>query len=565
MQSFGRAAQTWARRSLPALLPSAAALALAAPAVGHDFQILDDSLYLTDNPHVRAGLSGPGVVWAFTSFHAANWHPLAWLSHMLDVELFGLAPAGHHAVGALLHALNTLLLYALCQRMTGARWRSALVAALFALHPLHVESFAWVSQRRDLLCTAFGLAAMLGWVQFVRSKTRAAYACTLLLFAGSLLSKPMLVSLPALLLLLEWWPLRRPEPLRARLIEKWPLFALSAAACAVTLAAQRTLAVASLQAFPLPVRVSNALVSWATYVGRTLWPVDLAVYYPHPGAAPLAATVGAAALLAAVTVAVARGARRAPFLAVGWLWFLGSLVPVIGLVQVGSQGLADRYMYVPSVGLFLIASFGLGRAAGRVRRGALPATALALGVLLALFATARAQLDHWRDGTHLLSHTLRVTGPNPFALNLMGLALARQGAPLPALAQYQDALALDPTFVPAHINRGAALISLGRLSQGVESYRAALALEPGSARGHYNLGLALVQLGRSDEAETALGEAVRLDPEHARARFHLATVLARRGDLRAAEQQLERALQTDPLFSEARHNLTLARAALDEG
>ncbi|HSN92229.1 MAG TPA: glycosyltransferase family 39 protein, partial [Anaeromyxobacteraceae bacterium] len=358
-------------RLLGALALAAGTLLLYAPVAGFEFVHLDDNRYVIDNPRVRGGISWDGVLWAFTTLHASNWHPLTWLSHMLDVELFGVRAGPHHLVNALLHAVDAALLFLALSRMTGARGRSLLVAALFAVHPLHVESVAWVAERKDVLSTLFGLLALLAYARHAERPRAGTYLAVVLAFAASLLSKPMWVTFPFLLLVLDFWPLRRMAgsgpadggdalarpvlPLRRLLLEKLPLLALSAASSTVTVVAQgRGGSLAGLE-LPVPVRLANAAVSYVGYVRMTLWPADLAVFYPFREVGAWEA-IGAAALLAAATALAIRRARAFPELAVGWLWFAGTLVPVVGVVQVGSQALADRYAYLPSAGLFLAAA-----------------------------------------------------------------------------------------------------------------------------------------------------------------------------------------------------------------
>ncbi len=341
------------------------------PALQNGFVNLDDKDYVTANPMVQRGVTWAGIKWAFAMWHASNWHPLTWLSHMADCSLFHLNPAGHHLVNVLLHAANAALVFALCLRLTIGLWTSAVIAALFAWHPLHVESVAWISERKDVLSTCFALLALLSYVRYAKATSDAEITnaakpsplathhsspfwwLALFFFACSLMSKPMLVTLPFVLLLLDFWPLRRHLPVGRQLFEKWPFFALTLASCVITVFAQQTEAIAPLTKFPLSLRIENAVVAYAGYLLKTIWPVHLAVFYPMPSVIPWPTVAMAAAGLALISVFVWRVAKPCPYLAVGWLWYLGTLVPVIGLVQVGDQALADRYTYFPLIGIFL--------------------------------------------------------------------------------------------------------------------------------------------------------------------------------------------------------------------
>ena len=407
----------------------------------HPFFLVDDGEYVQENPVVLEGLTLRGVDWAFTSFHAANWHPLAWISHMADVEVFGPDPGRHHLVNVLIHGLNALLLFLVLHGMTGAPWRSALVAALFAVHPLHVESVAWVAERKDLLCAFFGFLTIGAYTRYVRKPAVGRYAALLLSYVLCLLSKPMLVTLPVLLLLLDYWPLGRlfptdcPRTARAsgwllpRVVEKIPLFLLSAASCILTLVAQGSAgAVTSLTRFPLGLRVGNAVVSYAGYLLGAVWPSPLAVYYPFPaGGIPAWKVAGACALLAVATLMVFLRGRNRPWLVTGWLWYLGALVPVIGLVQVGEQAMVDRYTYLPLIGLFLVIAWEGGEVlpGWRFRRQALGIAAAA--ILAVLSAAAWVQVGYWTNSTTLIRHTLSVTRDNWMAWNVLGIFHGREG------------------------------------------------------------------------------------------------------------------------------------------
>jgi tetratricopeptide (TPR) repeat protein len=444
-------------RRLPLLLGAALALlTLAAylPTLHNGFVNLDDGLYVTGNPHVQQGITGAGVAWALTANVANNWHPLTLLSHLLDCQLFGLDAAGHHATSLLLHLANVVLLFAVLRRLTGAVWRSAAVAALFAVHPAHVESVAWVAERKDVLSALFWLLAMAAYGRYARRPSVGRYLPVALAMALGLAAKPMVVTLPFALLLLDIWPLERLGLGWKRLaVEKLPLLALSAASSLVTLHYQRT-SLAPLGLDPWSLRLANAAVSYTAYLGKLLLPSNLAVFYPIPLAIPAWKVAGAVALLAILTALAVRTARKAPWLLVGWLWFLGTLVPVIGLVQVGRQAMADRYTYIPSIGLFVAIVWGIAGLVGE--RRAVLATAAAVVIAL-LVAGTWMQAGTWRDSVTLYRHALAVTPDNYLAHLGLAKALVAKGDGAGAAEQYRAALALRPGLIEARAGLEAVL------------------------------------------------------------------------------------------------------------
>jgi len=531
----------------------------------HAFIFYDDGQYVADNPRVRSGLSWANVLWAFTTLYFSNWHPLTWLSHMVDVQLFGLAPGAHHLVNAALHALNGAVLFLVLDRMTGARWRSAVVAALFAVHPLHVESVAWIAERKDLLSTLFGFLALGAYARYVERPGARRYAFVLLCFALSLLAKPMWVTFPFVLLLLDAWPLRRvgwfaadaqtpstPVPIAHLLLEKVPLLGLSVASSVVTVVAQhRGGALVGLDV-GLAARISNAVVSYARYLGSTLWPVDLAVFYPHR-ALPLWQVMGAALLVAAITVGLVLGARRWPWAAAGWLWFIGMLVPVVGLVQVGAQAMADRYTYVPTVGLFVGIVWGAHHLTrGRADRvlGAVAALALAVLALLTWRQTAR-----WTDHVTLFRHTLAVTGENPRALGSLAIGLRRAGNLEEALLHASEAARIDPGSARHPLTIALIERDLRQFPAAYEAVRRAVEVDPELGIAWTLLGQIAGDLGRGDEAEAALRRATALLPEDVRAWNELGVALARNGRTDEAVEAHRKALSLDPGSAPAWSNL----------
>jgi hypothetical protein len=488
-----------ARRAWLSLGLAALTVVVFLPVRGHEFVSLDDNVYVRVNPNVADGATWRAVRWAFTSGYAANWHPLTWISHMFDVSLFGMDAGAHHVTSLVLHVANTLLLFDVLRRATDAPGRSAFVAALFAVHPLHVESVAWVAERKDVLSTLFLLLTLEAYVSWVRAPSVRRYALVLLAFAAGLMSKPMLVTLPFALLLLDAWPLRRmtdAAAARRLVVEKIPLFALAAASCVVTFAAQRAEgAVAGFETRPLMDRVVGAPVTYVVYIRKMLAPTDLAAMYAQ--ARPYAAWTGAvaAAALALVTWIAVRQRRARPWFLVGWLWFLGTLVPVIGLVQVGMQSMADRYTYVPLVGLFVVVAWGGAELVDADRRRAV-AAALATATVVACAVLARRQVEVWRDGETLWRHAVAVDPDNPAARNFLGSQMCFLERYDEAARQFREMIRLTPDSATAHNNLAFALRARGDLEGAAAEYREALRLKPDLAEASDDLRSVLTQLGR---------------------------------------------------------------------
>ena len=542
-----------------AVLLGAAVLATFWPVLGNDFVNYDDDLYVTRNPWVQRGLSWDAARWAITTDAAGNWHPVTWLSHQIDWQLWGAAPRGHHATSAALHAVNTLLVFALLDGMTASPWRSALVAALFGLHPLRVESVAWVAERKDVLSTCLWLLTTIGYVRYTRHPGPWRYLAVVLGLALGLMAKPMLVTLPLTLLLLDYWPLgrlRRSADLGSLVREKVPLLLLAAASAVVTWRVQHAAGVVT--PLPLPTRIGHAAVSYVAYLGKMLWPLHLSVIYPHPGRVALGAVVPCLLVLTLITAAVVWQRRRRPFLLVGWLWYLGTLVPVIGVVQAGAAAMADRFTYVPLVGVFVALAWLVP--AGPASRFVAAAAAVVLALLA---AQTRAQIHVWRDSTTLFAHALAVDERNAIAHANLGAELGANGDLDAATAHLERALELRPDLVTARIALGNTLMRRGRIDDAIVHYRAAVAADPTSARALTNLGYAELRLGRLDEAIESLERALRVDPGFATAHNDLGMARARRGEAAAARVHFERALAADPRYAEARNNL--AAMLLSEG
>jgi Flp pilus assembly protein TadD len=531
------------------------------------FVNLDDNEYVFENAFVRKGLTLDGLRWAFTSFHSGNWHPLTWLSHMLDVSLFGLDATWHHATNVALHALTTALLFTALRRLTGIRWPSALAAALFAVHPLHVESVAWVAERKDVLSGLLFVLVLLAYERCARR--RGAWRCLPVagLLALGLMAKPMLVTTPFVLLLLDFWPLARlraPAAGAARgprapwvspAAEKLPLLALCAASAVVTFLAQRAGgAVPGLGELAPGARVANAVVSCAWYLVKTFWPFSLAVYYPHHVEVSPWRLVAAVPALTAMTALVIARRRRLPYLAVGWCWFLGMLVPVIGIVQIGGQAMADRYTYLPAIGLFLALAWFLrerGRAPGVLRA----VSAAAAALLVPLSAASVLQAGYWRDEETLYRHALAVTSGNWLAHANLGASLVAAKRHEEAMVHLREAIRLAPDYDHAHNNLGVALGALGRPDEAEAAYRRALTLSPRYFEARFNLANAYAEAGRTPEAVAAYREALAVKPDAAAAHYNLARSLAALGRTGESLQHYREALRLDPEAPDVLNNL----------
>ena len=534
--------------------------AIYAQTAGFGYVTFDDDLYAERNPVVRAGLTSAGATWALAETHLGFWIPATWLSLMLDVELFGPSAGAHHLVNAALHAANALLLLALLLRTTGALWPSALAAALFAAHPLRVESVAWVTERKDVLCALFWLLAILAYVGYAARPSWRRYLAVAACAALALASKPMAVTLPVTLLLVDAWPLGRQRPWRALVWEKAPLFALSAGAAVVTFLAHRAEgATKPIDAYPIAARAANAVVSYAAYLGKAVWPAGLAVFYPYPEQIPSWQVWLAGALLATVTALALILARPAPYLLWGWCWYLATLVPVIGLVQAGEQAMADRFSYVPLVGPFVAVSWGARDLVAWRPAWRRPVAAAAVAAVVLLGVAAWFQTRVWRDGATLFRHALATTRDNAVARHNLARALSGQGQIEEAVEHYETALRLDPDRAVTRVSLGGALLKLGRTDEARRHLEEAVSRDPADAGAHANLGLALVRSGRRDAGRAEYEEALVLDPANADAMTNLATLEHEAGRTGEAIRLLERAVAADPTNETARDNLEQLR------
>ncbi|HEY8667353.1 MAG TPA: tetratricopeptide repeat protein [Tepidisphaeraceae bacterium] len=552
----------------------------------YSFITFDDHDYVVENPHVNQGISRANVAWALTSFDAANWHPLTWISLQLDVTLFSgpqrqleRAAHGAHVVNVILHILAGLVLFAALARMTNCTWRSALVAGLFLLHPLHVESVAWISERKDVLSALFWMLTIWAYAHYAGERRGRWYGATIAFLVLGILSKPMVVTLPFVLLLLDFWPLRRwggdgdevrPMPaisLTRLLLEKLPMLALAAASCVITIIAQRK-GEAVWTAVPFPMRISNAILSYVRYIGMMFWPMKLAIVYPHQTttmtAVPLATTAAALALLLAITAAVVLARRRAGHLLVGWLWYLGTLVPVIGLVQVGVQGYADRYTYLPLVGLFIMVAFGLGDGIATAlarrpqrQRGAVFGT-IGAAMLLACAALTVFQIGLWKDSITLFTHTIAVTNGNYTAHESLAVAYLEVGRKDEAIEHFQSALHERPDYPEAHANIANFLAERKQWKQAEEHFRAAIAAKPSMPEAHNGLGNMLSETGRNAEALREYQLALQLKPDFPAAHRNMALTYAAEGDFPHAAEHFRAVAALQP--NDAKVHYLLAAA-----
>jgi len=574
------------------LLLAAATLAVYQQVRGHDFIAFDDDLYVTDNVNVQNGLTWRGVKWAFTTTQAYNWHPLVWISHMLDCQLYKLNPAGHHFTNVLFHIANTLLLFLVLNRMTGSFWRSGFVAALFALHPLHVESVAWVSERKDVLSTFFWLLTMWLYVHYVQRPRFANYLPIMLALALGLMAKQMLVTLPLALLLLDYWPLerftlgahRKSSGHKGRFgtasfsrcfLEKLPLLALSAAASVIVLVVQSEATL--VKSIPLKYRIGNALVAYAEYIRKMFWPADLGILYPHPETnLPIWKMLAAGLLLLCISILVVRYFRSRRWLAVGWLWYLGTLVPVIGLVQVGLQAMADRYTYIPLIGLFIIIAWGADELFTKQRCRSIVLAAGAVTVLLALAVVTWRQVSYWQNSITLYKHTVAVTANNDILHYNLGMLLLEEGNTDEAIEHWSKAVRIRPDQPTIHKNLAILLSQQGDIDGAIEHYRNVLKLQPRDEAVHKTLGNLLAKLDTAeklfnrgnvlakqedlDEAITCYTRSLQLRPNYAPAHNNLGNALFLQGKLEQALTHYSEAVQYDPNLVDAHYNMAFLLA-----
>ncbi|MGA1825343.1 MAG: tetratricopeptide repeat protein [bacterium] len=527
----------------------------------HAFLNYDDTMYVTQNYYVQTGLTLEGIAWAFTTAHASNWHPLTWISHMMDCELYGMNPGRHHFTNVYFHLMNTILLFFIFLKMTGCLWRSGFIAALFALHPLHVESVAWVAERKDVISTFFLMLTLGAYIWYCEHPDVQRYLLVLLFFSMGLMAKPMLVTLPFVLLLLDYWPLGRLRPAEAisdnessrwafslwRLWEKIPLFILSALSSVVTFLVQRSgKAVVPLESCPVTSRIANALVSYVRYIGKMICPCNLSIIYPYTSSLKAWQVAVSCLFLFSVTVLIILAREKYPYLLVGWFWYLGMLVPVIGIVQVGVQSMADRYTYVPLIGLFIIIAWGVPEITLRMQHRERLFIILASLLLPALMAMTWMQAGYWSDDILLFEHALDVTVDNYSAHNYLGFAYYRQGNSKAAIKHYSRALDIKSDYGEAHNNLGIALEREGRIKDAVKHYFEALRIDPDFASPHGNLGVVFARQGNYTQAIAHFKEALRINPEYINVHYNLGLALAQQGNINDAIAHLQEALRLRP-------------------
>ncbi len=535
-----------------------AIFAVYAQVYSHDFVSFDDPVYVTENAQVQAGLSSAGLAWALTTFHDSNWFPLTWLSHMLDVQLFGLDSGWHHLTNVLLHALSAVLLFVVLRRMTGARWPSAVVALLFGLHPLHVESVAWIAERKDVLSALFWMLTLWAYAGYVTRPTRTRYFLTLLLFCLGLMAKPMLVTLPLVLVLLDLWPLRR----GLHLLEKLPFFAASLASSIVAYVAhQQGGAVASFEIVPLATRVENALITYVVYLLQAIWPTRLAVFYPYPLKPILVPAIFAAVVLVGITTLAIREFSRRPYLTVGWLWYGITLLPVIGLVQTGSQARADRYTYIPLIGVSIAVVWGLSEVLAPWQRFR---AALATAAIVACAVITAWQVRYWRDSVVLYQHAIDVVPENYLAHFNLAAVLESQGRTSDALAQLREAVSMRPTSASARAELGQMLAQSGHADEALEQLQTAVSMRPNDPVAQFRLGSVLGTLRRPNDAAAHFLQVVRLQPENAEAHYNLGLALAEQDKLQDAAREFSETIKLRPQDAEAHFNLGIALARLNQ-
>jgi tetratricopeptide (TPR) repeat protein len=541
----------------------------------YQFLNLDDNVYVSENTHVAKGLTGPNIVWAFTSVEASNWHPLTWLSHMADVQLFGMNPRGHHLANVAIHAVSTLILFLLLFRLTGAPWPSSFVAAMFALHPLHVESVAWVAERKDVLSALFWSVTLLLYAEYVARRQVLWYLLALFAFALGLMAKPMLVTLPLVMLLIDCWPLGRlsaehgPRHAFAKalplLSEKIPFLVCASGSAIITIYAQnKGGSIASLASAPFKLRVENALIAYITYIGKIVWPQGLAINYPLPLNIPLWQAGGALAVLLLVSAAAIRARRSHPYLAIGWFWYLITLVPVIGIVQVGSQALADRYSYIPATGLFIMAAWGVPVLFKGWRHRRAMLAALAGTVIITAALLTRQQLGYWRNDFTLYQHSLRITAGNFLIHNNLGFAFQAAGNLDAAIPEYKKSIAINPYYKNAHNNLGVALDKAGFQDDAIAEFRLALQIDPDYSEANLNLGGAFANKGYLNDAIQVFEQMVRRKPQNPEAHYNLGLALGLKGNQEGAIREYRETIRIKPDHDQAQTRLRQALADFKE-
>jgi protein O-mannosyl-transferase len=547
----------------------------------HQFIDYDDQMYVTGNYRIQSGINFKSITDTFTDIHTSNWHPLTMMSHMLDWQLFGDNAGGHHWTSVIIHIINTILLFLLFRNLTGAIWRSAFIAALFAIHPINVESVAWIAERKNVLSTFFWISTMLFYGWYVKNPSWKRYLLVILCFALGLMSKPMLVTLPFVLLLLDYWPLNRTAintqnkdrtetalpntdkryKISSLLLEKVPLFVLTAISIGITFyAAQAAKAVATTDSALLAKRISNAIVSYGLYIKKLFWPIDLAAFYPLNFNIPVWHIVLAASLIIIITILACGYFRQYPYLPVGWFWYLGTLVPVIGIVQVGSQAMADRYAYVPCIGLFIIIAWGGNQILSKIRSTKIFTAIVFISIVIMFTIVSYNQVKIWKNTVTLFEDAIKSNSENYLAYNALGLAAAGQGDYEKALYYYYMALKINPKYELAYNNAGIILSKMGKLSDAIKCYEKAININIRSATSHHNLGIVLMLTNNVAEAISQFNKALELKPDYIDAHNSLGIALLKMGNVQEAIMHFNKALQLNPKDEEVRKNIKNAIA-----
>jgi len=537
------------------------------PVTGHSFISLDDPEYVTSNTHIQGGLTWENIKWAFANPVVGNWHPVTMMSHMLDCQLYGLKPWGHHLTTLILHTANTVLLFLLLHRLTSATWRSLIVAAFFGLHPLHVESVAWVAERKDVLSTFFGFLCLMAYSCYATGNPRSKgfYGLAVILFALGLMSKPMLVTLPFVLLLLDYWPLGRMnrsgfefQEWRGVIIEKIPFFVLTLAVCVVTFLVQRPGATGALENISFSDKIENAVVSYGAYIWKLFWPAKLAVFYPYHYGWSMEWVLSSTALIIMMSLLCLVERRRRPYFLVGWLWYLGTLIPVIGLVQVGAQAMADRYLYIPSIGLLIVVVWGGAEWAARWPCFQIIVGTTCCATIILCAEETRQQLGYWQNNETLYRHAIKVTSDNYLMHYFLGVTLANEGKMDDAISEYEQAIRIKPDYAAEHCDYAEALAINGQANEAISEFQAAIRLKPDYDKAFSGLGTVLGRMGRTEEAIAAYRTAISLKPDNARYHYDLGLVLLIDNQVNSGIAQFQEAIRLKPDFAEAQHYLGVA-------
>lgn len=528
---------------------------------------MDDNLYITENSHVAHGLTVQNIIWAFSSFESFNWHPITWISHMLDVQFYGMNPRGHHLTNVAVHSASSVILFLFLFRFTGILWSSASVAALFALHPLRVESVAWVAERKDVLSAFFWFLTIFFYCEYVSKMKSTFYVFALFCMVLGLMAKPMLVTIPLVMVCIDFWPLNRfrceqgqfRSQVTMLIMEKLPFFACSLLSGLITVyAQQKGGAVITLDAIPLGLRTQNAITAYVQYIVKTMWPNDLALFYPFPLSVPLWQVIASLFFLVLISVTAYRTRHHYPYIMAGWFWYLITLLPVIGFIQVGGQSMADRYTYIPTTGLFIIAAWGIPELTRGLRYWRFMCALSASICIVLLSAVTWRQLGYWKDNISLYQHSLQVTNDNYVIHNNMGVALAANGNTDAAIAEYRKALRIKPNYADAHYNMGIALVSKGGFDEAINRFQQVLQADPNHTDARNNLAVAFASKGEFELAIQEFKRLLQINPDCTDAHYNMGLAYAKNGNFDAAIQEYQEELLRNPKNDKAYRSLKIA-------